>query len=163
MGNTISMVEISRRQLPSYERNGCEAYVIKGSLLVITFHQARIGFETLGGVAADVPHKLRAIQTGVGDTVTLGFVSRGRVHLLDILMLERRTQRGLPWSDRLEILGQFYQACKEKPGFGDKIVLAKKITRGLMKAFDNTVDTGGDGLLLKTEKKGLPVFCKKGL
>lgn len=156
----IPMKEIERRELPAYERRGCVAQEIPGKeILVITLHQTRVDIETVAGVAAQVPSKLRSIHSGVSDTVLLGSPYKdGNVALLDILMVNQKSQRGKAWKDRFAVLDDLYEKLPDD--FTDEFYIARDYSSGLMKVFDQVVEKGGLGLLLRIEGKPQAILCK---
>jgi hypothetical protein len=158
--NAIPMSRIERWELPAYERRGCVAQEVPGKeILVITLHQTRVDLETSGGVAAQVPSKLRSVHPGVSDTVLLGSLyDSGHVALLDVLMVNQKSYRGKSWKDRLDAL---VSLCASLPrAFNDEFWIAGTYTYGLMRVFDRVVEKEGLGLLLRIEGKPQAILCR---
>lgn len=157
----FSMKEITRRELPAYERHGVIAQEVAGpELLFIIMHQTRTDLETAGEMAAEVPQGLREARSGVSDTVLVGSVSgAGTAPLVDILMLERKSHRGKPWKERLKTLCSLHSRLPED--VQAKYPLAREWNRGLLRAFDEVVGDGGLGLLLRVDGKAQAVLCSR--
>jgi len=155
----VSSKRITRGQLPAFERRGVVAQEVPGGeLIVVTLHQAKIDFETIDGVAAEVPSVLHKLDPGVADTILLGSVSGGgTLALVDLIMLEGKSYRGQPWVERIEVLEMVVDKLPED--VRSKLKIASTWKRGLMKVFDAIEEGGGMGLLLREKGKPSAILC----
>jgi hypothetical protein len=151
---------IKRRELPALERRGCVAQIISGDkIVVVTFHPTVVDWETETEVTVSVPASLRAVETGYSDTVLLGCLSgEGIPSLLDILMLQKKGQRQRSWRARVAIMEGMVSTIGAR--FNPGLRMAEIKRSGLIKVFDEVVDSGGMGLLLRCSGKSVPLLCK---
>lgn len=156
----MSVTKITRRQLPAYEKNGCVALELYGDLISVILHQARVDYETEFGVAVDIPHEYRELKSGVNDTIFLGNIwPDGKIRILDILMLDKKSQRGKTWMIRRKIMESFFASSKLGKEFKEKVVLTIPKDRSLVRLYDNVLARQGKGLFLRTEKKKEIILC----
>lgn len=151
---------IKRRELPSHERAGCLAQEMAGSdLLFVTFHTSRTDVQLISGLPAPgASQELFECQAGLGDTVALGSLQEPeRVILLDVLMIEKKSQRKLGWMARMEALAQLWERLSVQAR--ERYPLARRWTRALLRAFDEVQDQGGAGLLLRQSGKPGAIQC----
>ena len=156
MGQSIRYNAIRRHEIPSLERRGGVAYRVIGEIDVIALHHGSVDIETPIGVPANVSESLKNCDPGIADAVVVGSVCDGiRVELLDVLMVDKKSVRVLPWQERMDLLKKVYD------GFSDEskkmFQLAPKWTRGLMSAFD--ASSIGGGILIRVPGKADGYIC----
>lgn len=148
---------IGRREIPALERRGAVAQDVLGDLVMITFHHGGTDIEDPFGVAVEVPESMRKCRAGVSDTVVVASLSeRSEVSLLDVMMVERRSLRGLPWRERLEILGGLHSRLTDDAK--KMFPLARRWSRGLVKVLGERMADGG-GLLIRVPGKNRGLLC----
>jgi hypothetical protein len=159
--NKVVDGEVERSVLPSLERKGAVAQELPGELVTVTFHQANIDIEYLSGMPASMNEDLIKLRPGISDTVFLGSRrSFDEVFLVDIWMLEQRSQRGRPWRERLDLLQGLWN--RFDLDIGELYPLARVRHRGLLGAFDKVVNDGGLGLFVRVQGKPNGLLCRKG-
>jgi len=158
---TIADGDVERSVLPSLERKGAVAQELPGEFVTVTFHMTSIDVEYLTGLPATMNEELTNLRSGMSDTVFLGSRrTRDEVFLIDIWMLEQRSQRGRPWRERLDLLQGLWN--RFDLDIGELYPLARMRHRGLLGAFDKVVNDGGLGLFVRLPGKPNGLLCRKG-
>lgn len=158
----MSEATIKRAELPAYERRGALAQEILGQRVTVAFHQARVDVEMVdGGFPAGLGNEFTGLRPGIADTVVLGSLSAGRdrVSLFDVAMIERRSRRGWPWRERLDLLEALWSRLPSE--VKQVYPLARTWHRGLLAAFDEVNRTGGLGLLVRIAGDSKTLMCDK--
>jgi len=98
---------------------------------------------------------------GISDTVVLGSISndRDRVSVFDVTMIERRSQRGRPWRERLDILGAVWSRLPVE--VSQVYPLARTWSTGLLGAFDAVKRSGGAGLVVRVFGENKSLVCSE--
>ncbi len=155
--------QISRYDLPSYERKGCSAQILStGDLVIVSFCQTKNEIETSTGlpvVGLSDDFYTLSPGNGIDDTSVVGCVSSDKmaIELIDVVMVGGKSSRRKPWEVRLETLELLFGGFEDN---GARLFpLSVRHKRGFMGLHRKTRDAGGHGLLLRVPGKPRAVIC----
>ncbi|TRO55182.1 hypothetical protein E2P64_07560 [Candidatus Bathyarchaeota archaeon] len=152
---------IERGELPALERKGCLAQEMIGKdLILVVFHQTHTECISLNDLPIPkLEKKFKKVpRPGIDDTIVVGSLRKlSEINLVDVLTIEGRSARGKHWSERLEMLRLLCDSFSEE---GKKqFPLARQWDRGLLKVFDEVVESSGSGLLIRVPGKPQALLC----
>ena len=155
--------DITRHEIPSYERKGCIAQqMANDSLVFVIFHQTRTDFEYENELpVGELGEPIKNCVSGIWDCTAVGYViNKSKVSLVDILVVNNKSVRALSWKDRFSLLRDLYDTMV--PDVKKKhFEIARQYERSLMKMFDKEISAGSCGLLLRMPGKHKVYMCRK--